>query len=381
MHDSFHRSGILNSRTPGGIDMIHTRTALIAIIVIGTLIGISGVVFAEPAEMTLPLTVSPDAIQKPGSIQVTSFPSGASVAVDGVPVNGLTPVTATGIMPGPHTVQVLKHGYADWSGNTTVRPGLKSYLYATLKPLNGTLSVQSVPTEGMVYVDNVSYGTTNVVIPDIPAGLHQVRIEKNGYLSWESPVTVTGGQTSLLRAYLKSGSGIIQVNSNPQGGSVYLDGILAGKSPATIKSVSSGGHTLMIKKSGYLAYSANVTVNPGETKFIFAMLEKTPKPSYVYNLSDNGNTYSHSSGDIVQVSLPENGSTGFVWYTTTTPGIEVLEVSFVSSNPGACGAGGTASWLLKFTGTGTQEFSGIIKPVWMPPSENDQTYNLTFIVT
>ena len=356
------------------------RLWVITLLLIGIVIALTGIVSAEQAGTASPAIQSPVLSQKPGSVQVLSVPQGAYVSVDGVPVNGYTPLTLTGIAPGLHTVQVVKTGYAGWAANITVKSGLKSYVYAALKPLNGSISVQSSPDGGMVYIDNVNSGTTNVIVPDIPSGIHQVRVEKSGYLNWESPVTVSGGQTSLIKANLKSDSGSVQVNSNPQGGVVSLDGNAVATSPGTVKIRNLRQSHRDNQKTGYLEYSANVVIKPGDIKYLYAMLEKTPKPGHVYNESDNGKIYSLSQYDVVQVNLPENGSTGFIWYITTTPGIEVIDHSFKSSNPGLAGAGGTATWLLKLSGTGTQEFSGIKKQGWMPPSANDHTYSVTFVV-
>ncbi len=360
--------------------MKHLRSGVTALLLIGIVIALTGIVYADLAGNGSPVISSPGLSQKPGSIQVISFPQGAYVSVDGVPVNGYTPVTATGIVPGLHTVQVVKPGYADWAGNISVKPGLKSYVNAALKPLNGIISVQSSPTGGTVYIDNVSRGTTDVVIPDIPSGVHQVRVEKSGYLNWESTVAVSGGQTAFVKANLKSDSGSVQVYSNPQGGAVSLDGKTVATSPALLNPVTSGSHTVTIKKAGYLKYSANVTIKPGDRKYLYAMLEKIPTPGHVYNQSNNGDTFSLSQNAVVAVRLPENSSTGFGWYITTTPGIEVLDKSFTSSNPGVPGAGGTATWLLKLSGTGTMEFSGIYKQGWMPTSGNEPTYKITFVV-
>ena len=360
--------------------MKHLRSGVTALLLIGIVIALTGIVYADQAGDGLPVITSPGLSQKPGSIQVISYPQGASVSVDGVPANGNTPVTVTGIVPGPHTVLVVKPGYADWAGNLTVKSGLKSYVNAALKPINGIISVQSSPSGATVFIDNVSRGTTDVVIPDIPSGVHQVRVEKRGYLNWESTVTVSGGRTAFVKANLKSDSGSVQVNSNPQGGTVYLDGNTMGTSPVLINPVTSGSHTVTIKKAGYLKYSANVTIKPGDKKYLLAILEKTPTPGHVYNESNNGDTFSLSQNAVVAVRLPENSSTGFGWYITTTPGIEVLDKSFISSNPGVPGAGGTATWLLKLSGTGTMEFSGIYKQGWMPTSGHEPTYTITFVV-
>jgi predicted secreted protein len=364
----------------GGIDLKYLKPAVAILLLIGIVVVLTGIVGAVGNGSSSPAIQSPGISQKPGSIQVISMPPEAFVAVDGVQLNGFTPVIATEIAPGPHTVQVTKQGYLDWTGNTTVKPGLKSYLYATLKPVNGTISVQSSPLGGTVFIDNISCGSTNVIVPDIPAGSHQVRVEKTGYCNWESSATVIGGRTTSIKATLRSDSGSLQVNSNPQGGTVVLDGSSLGKTPVLLKPVISGDHSVIIKMTGYLVYSANVTIKPGGTKYLYATLEKTPKPAHVYNVSDENKTFSLSQNDVVQVRLPENGSTGFQWSVTTTPGIELLEHSFEASNPGVAGAGGTATWLLKMTGLGAQKFAGVYKQGWMPPSVNDTTCSITFIV-
>ncbi|MCX6699444.1 MAG: PEGA domain-containing protein [Methanomicrobiales archaeon] len=360
--------------------MKHLKSGVTALLLIGIVIALTGIVYADQAGDGSPVIMSPGLSQKPGLIQVISFPQGASVSVDGVPANGNTPVTVTGIVPGPHIVLIAKPGYADWAGNLTVKPGLKGYVNAALKPLTGIISVQSSPAGGTVFIDNVSRGTTDVVIPDIPSGVHQVRVEKSGYLNGESTVTVSGGRTAYVKANLKSDSGSVQVNSNPQGGAVSLDGNIVATSPALLNLVTSGSHTVTIKKAGYLKYSANVMIKPGDKKYLYASLEKTPKPGHVYNESNNGDTFYLPQNAVVQVRLPENSSTGFGWYITTTPGIEVLDKSFTSSNPGVPGAGGTATWLLKLSGTGTMEFSGIYKQGWMPTSGNEPTYTITVVV-
>ena len=103
-------------------------------------------------------------------------------------------------------------------------------------------------------------------------------------------------------------------------------------------------------------------------------------PTPVYSGNDNGRTISLARNSVVKVQLDENPTTGYSWNVTESSGIQVLSSSYVSSAPGRFGAGGTHTWVLEITGTGTQQFSGIYKQPWMPESANDSTYTISFDV-
>jgi hypothetical protein len=87
----------------------------------------------------------------------------------------------------------------------------------------GTLLVTSNPQGADVYLDGVYKGVTpervygsgayiRGAIPDpltltgIPAGLHQLKVTKKGYGDYSSSVTVTGGESTFVFAYLKRNS-------------------------------------------------------------------------------------------------------------------------------------------------------------------------------
>lgn len=59
---------------------------------------------------------------KPGSIVITSTPSGAQVSVDGRP-QGNTPCSVTNLFPGTYNVKVEKPGYEDGQLSVSVGPG------------------------------------------------------------------------------------------------------------------------------------------------------------------------------------------------------------------------------------------------------------------
>jgi len=109
-------------------------------------------------------------------------------------------------------------------------------------------------------------------------------------------------------------------------------------------------------------------------------------PRMTFTAEDNGRTVGLDNNDIVAVSLNENPSTGFTWVMTNTSGIEILEDSFVVSEPPipsqipVAGRGGTRTWTLKMAGTGNLTFQGVYKQPWMPDSDSAATFAMFFDV-
>lgn len=69
-----------------------------------------------------------------GTLQVISFPSGATVRLDGSTI-GSTPLDQTGVSPGLHTVQISKSGYQTETRQVTISVGATTTVQVTLVAL------------------------------------------------------------------------------------------------------------------------------------------------------------------------------------------------------------------------------------------------------
>ncbi len=103
--------------------------------------------------------------------------------------------------------------------------------------------------------------------------------------------------------------GYYSVNSDPAGGSVFLNGAYYGLTPYTITVYTTGtpGHTISVSKSGYLTWSQFYSGNPanGQTINVFATL---------YPVVQTGNIYVNSNPSGASAIL-DNG-----YDQLTTPG-------------------------------------------------------------
>jgi hypothetical protein len=213
--------------------------------------------------------------QTTGSINVRSTPTGATIVIDGT-TRGTTPATLTSISAGSHTIVLKKSGYNDYSTNVTVTGGQMSSISVTMtvQQTTGSINVRSTPGGATIVLDGKTRGTTPATLTGISAGSHTIVLKKSGYNDYPASVTVTAGQTSSISATLtvQQITGSINIKSTPAGATIVLDGMTRGTTPATLTGISSGSHTIVLKKSGYNDYSTGVTVTGGQTSGISATM-------------------------------------------------------------------------------------------------------------
>ena len=219
----------------------------------------------------------------PGSIDITSTPSGASIYLDGSN-KGITPKTISGVSAGSHTIKITKSGYEDYNTQVTVTAEEMMTVIAELVKQTGSIDVTSIPSGASFYLDGSYKGTAPKTISEVSTGSHTIKITKSGYEDYNEQVTVTAEETKTVIAELVKQTGSIDVTSTPSGADIYLDGSNKGTTPKTISKVSAGSHTIKVTAGGYEDYSKRVTVTAGETASIFVELEvgEIPLPRMVF---------------------------------------------------------------------------------------------------
>jgi hypothetical protein len=68
----------------------------------------------------------------------------------------------------------------------------------------------------------------------------------------------------------------ININSDPGGAAVTIDGMNMGKTPVSLKNFSAGEHVLRLVKEGYVDTETTISLNQGETRNIKLVLEELP---------------------------------------------------------------------------------------------------------
>ncbi|MDO8835351.1 MAG: PEGA domain-containing protein, partial [Vicinamibacterales bacterium] len=197
--------------------------------------GGGAVVPRPPAAEAKP--VSPRATPvRTGTVRVRTTPSQADVFVDGER-RGVTPRNVASVPFGTHTIRVTRPGYQPQERSVTIGEGTADVRVSfTLKragrtapsspappaatPLpapqagagttpsaavtTGSIAVETRPPGARVRIDNRDVGVTPIVVGDVKAGTHVVRLELAGYRPWVTTVTVKAGARARIAASLEA---------------------------------------------------------------------------------------------------------------------------------------------------------------------------------
>lgn len=215
-------------------------------------------------------------------IRVHTTPSGAWVCLDGWNCNYAT--TTFSVDPWTtHTVSAYIEGY-QFVTKTVHAPGDVSTLDEPLS-LNpapsetGRLYLQSSPTGADCWVDSRYYGTTPQTIGGLSPGTHPVLLRIGGYTDHTADVQIYAGETTNYNGGLAPdvGAGILQVDSQPGGAAIYLDGDYQGMTPTNggatfIHDLTPGSYTLDLSMPDYQTDTRTVTITNGVINDIHATL-------------------------------------------------------------------------------------------------------------
>lgn len=135
-----------------------------------------------------------------GTISLHSEPEGAEIYLDGW-YYGITPMTIGGITEGPHTAELKKDGFTDYTASVTIIENTVTPVTYTMKSAKGspkktgTLIFASSPAGALVFIDSVKRGTTPVTVTDLNTDVHQVKLTYEGYQDYLGSVTLSDGET------------------------------------------------------------------------------------------------------------------------------------------------------------------------------------------
>jgi serine/threonine-protein kinase len=137
----------------------------------------------------------------PATFRVEAEPAGARVWLDEVDV-GRAPV-ALPVSGGRHKVRVAIDGYAPAELSMEVVPGTAPPpLRFVLEPITMRLGVTSEPPGATVRVDGRPLGESPLSAATLPIGMHEVRIEKRGYVPYIHSLEGSPGETVEVSAVL-----------------------------------------------------------------------------------------------------------------------------------------------------------------------------------
>lgn len=211
----------------------------------------------ETSELVIPLE------RVPGTLSVTTKPSGATISVNGKEI-GVDPVTVE-VPSGQCRIVAKLDKY--WSGEktVTVKPRRKTSVVLSLEESKGILMVKTNPPGAMVSIDGLEAGESPLTT-EVRIGKLQVKATLEGYNEIEKTVEVPDGEQIEVAFNLekeKSAPGTLSVETEPPGASVMINGKRAGVAPVE-GDVGAGTYKVEVKLEGYQPAEKTFTVHSGK---------------------------------------------------------------------------------------------------------------------
>jgi hypothetical protein len=205
------------------------------------------------------------------AITILSQPVGAEVFVDGVSA-GKTPLK-TEILQGQHELLFKKQGFKPVAFKQSVTAGADVILEdVQLQPVDGQLSLTSVPTGASILLDGEFQGATPVTLSLIANTDHSLELSKAGYSTKDLSVNLQPEQERSIEVRLSAEYGTVFLSTRPAGATVKIDGKNSATASGKLR-LTTRPHRLAISKTGYVSKNLNITPRHGVSQNVSVVLK------------------------------------------------------------------------------------------------------------
>jgi eukaryotic-like serine/threonine-protein kinase len=218
-----------------------------------------------------------------GAIHVVTDVIGANAVLRG-PAGGVlskcqTPCSFNDLFPQQYGLEITKAGYQPVQTALTVKAGDVKDQKIALESLTNGLFIASQPPGADVFINGAKQsGQTPVTLPLAP-GSYNLVLRLQGYEAYAGPIQVKNNiQTQLnipLTEHNASHVAWAQVESDPKGAEIFVDGNPTGQTTPARVQVPSGTHHITLKMNGYQQARRAFQVSEGGSVFISESLKNS----------------------------------------------------------------------------------------------------------
>lgn len=197
------------------------------------------------------------------SVMIISSPDSAAVTFEGRSL-GVTPVVIRDLHYGKYQAEVTRHGFTRQTVSWNIDSPLPQLVEAVLDSNQGTLMIETKPSNAEVVIDGKTIGRTPFR-DQVEEGKHQIELRRSGYVSLKKSVHIKRKEICRLdQLIMEIKPGSIQVKSNPPGAVIYINGKNYGDTPLKISNLKPGSYSIRVEKPGFDPAVRKVSLPPGE---------------------------------------------------------------------------------------------------------------------
>lgn len=211
----------------------------------------------------------------PGHLRIVTVPLvPVQVILDGEEQGMLTEPLLSNIEAGLHSLALDAWLYEPWQQNIEVPgKGETLELQVELQPNWVDYQVISEPEGAEIQIEGRSFGVTPAELP-IEVGERQLSLSLAGYRDLELPLSVQKGSAlSVAEITMVPLESSLQINSEPLGATVTINGDYVGETPLTLELAPNQTHQLALFRAGHRGYDDQIQMTHLESRDINISLQ------------------------------------------------------------------------------------------------------------
>ena len=218
------------------------------------------IVVSKAAAQKLEIPLAP----LPGSLQLTTQPSGAKVEFDGVEM-GASPLYKPVLEAGNYFVSASMPRYKNWEGEIVVTGrNQEQTVDIALSPDWALIRFSTTPESIFASIDEKPADVSTKGI-EVLAGNHVLHLSAPGFVTANLSLSVVAGvDQDLGHINLIPSDATLKLISNPSSATITLDGVFAGMTPLVLPISPAKIHTLKLSKAGFFPHTMNVSLEQGQ---------------------------------------------------------------------------------------------------------------------
>ena len=172
------------------------------------------------------------------------------------------------LKPESYSLEVQKEGYQPLETALQIKGGEAQDQKVKLEPLAKGIFISTDPPGAEVFINGAKQsGQTPVTLP-LASGQYNLVLRLSGYEAYSGNIQVADSQTKLNISLTERSATHVawaQVNSNPKGAEIIVDGNSTGQFTPSRLQIPSGLHTITLKLDGYNVAKRTVEASEGGT--------------------------------------------------------------------------------------------------------------------
>lgn len=248
-----------------------------------------------------------------GTLEVTSFPTGAPVRIDGKSEIGdlelRTPLRLMGLFSaGKHTIEIDHPDYDPYQQEIILYPGVTSKVDAKLNRATGAIAIEASVPGATVFLGSKIIGTTPLTeaITVFSGTVVSIELRHPEMKPFQAQIEVPRNETKTVYAKMEPLDSFLSLTSTPPKANVAIDGMMIDQvTPTGLIKISRGPHIVRISKDGYVTHEVNLNAKGGEKLVIPRATLKVQKNAILRGISIFGQADLFLNGKKLESDLYE----------------------------------------------------------------------------